>query len=643
MNSLNESGKMLPGYSGRVLRVDLTRRKIRTEQLSENLARKFIGGYGLAGYVLYKEVPPWVTPFDPLNLLIFSTGPLTGTSAPSAGRYTVVAKSPLTGYFGDANGGGFFGPEMKFAGYDMVVISGCASEPVYLMIQDGGAEIRDATSYWGMDTATVDRSIQRDIGDPKVRVATIGPAGENLVRFAGVVSDEGGRFAARCGLGAVMGFKKLKAVAVRGHQKVAVADETTLRSIARDCIERAKTDPFIVHFRKTGTAGSLQPLWYLGDVPAYNWSRTDFGGPGDPSLSKLSREYIYEEILEGHLACYLCPISCRKVVTVREAPYETEEKVEHPEYESTAALGTNCGIDNIKAIAKLNELCNIYGLDTISTGSAIAFCMECFERGLITKEDTGGLEMRFGNDLAAIEMTHKIAKREGFGNILAEGVRRVAKVIGGEAEQYAIHVKGQEISMHDPRAFQSGGPAYATASTGGRHTEGLVIFDELLRNLPSDLPLPKIGDMLSTEGKAELAKLIMDWNAFVSLTGLCLFAPGFGLYEGGHYGGQGVTNVFTAVTGQQMTISEGLRIGERIVNLRRAFNIRHGCTESEDTLPQRLLTEKGKTGAAVKLHETLPEYYRLRDWDPVTGKPSRRKLLELELDDVANDLWSAET
>ena len=612
---------LLGGYVGRILKVDLSHGKWKVELLDFNLAKMYIGGYGTGGRILYDNVSPWVGPFDPMNHLIFSTGPVTGTSAPIAGRYAVVTKSPMTGYFGDASSGGFWGAELKFAGYDMVVIVGRASKPTLLVINDGDVELKSAEPYWGMNAREADQAIRNDLGDRAFKVATIGQAGERLVRYAAIMNDNAERAAARCGVGAVMGSKLLKAVAVRGHGKVSVVDPERLNTLAKEITETVKTNPLCQHFSKGGTAGDFALFYSLDDTPTYNWLGRDIGEEGVERLD-LSR------VLVGTRTCYICPYACRRVVEV------DGRKVEGPEYEAVAALGSNCGIDDINAVCKMNDLCNLYGLDAISTGCTLAFAMECYERGIITSDDTEGIDLKFGNAEAAIEMIHKIAKREGFGNVLAEGTRAASMLIGRGSEKYAIHVKGLEIAMHDPRALQAMGPHYACTPTGGRHTEGLTLSFEIGR-AKSDLPLPPIKDRFQTEGKGLLAKIVEDWRAFQNASGWCIFSDPFGAY-----GGQlKFLEVFAAVTGWHFKLSEALLIGERIFNLKKCFNVKHGCTASEDRLPERLLTEKTKSGLVCKLNETLPEYYRVRGWDPKLSKPTKEKLIELGLHDIANDLW----
>jgi aldehyde:ferredoxin oxidoreductase len=620
---------------GKILRVELTRGRISEEPLTDEYAKNYIGGVGTASRILYDEVPPWVGALDPQNRLIFSTGPVTGSPALCAGRHFIVSKSPLSGYFGDSSAGGFWGAELKFAGYDMIIIHGKAQKPVYIWIHDGEVEIKDATSYWGMGARQADRAIRNDLGDKSVRVADIGQAGENLVRYAAIMSDEASRAAGRCGVGAVMGYKNVKAIAVRGHKKVPVADEEALEKNVKRLLETLKGDTQTNWFSKHGSSGYYAMMAQLGDTPTLNWTKGYFDGKNG-----ITSPGGYDKISVGHATCYNCPIACRRLVTVKDEPYAFEPEVEGPEYETVGALGSNCGISNVKALAKANDLCNIYGLDTISAGGTLAFAMECYERGLISKEDTDGMELRFGNGLAVIRMLEKTAKREGFGNILAEGSRRASLIIGRGTEHYAMHVKGLEIAMHDPRAFQAMGLTYATAPVGGDHMEGETTFVEKPGKI-TYAPLKLNGlDRFSTERKAEAAFKVQNlWHAIGNAMGYCLLACATGTTA---YPLKYNLMFYNAVTGQTMHFEEMMKIGERIYNLKRAFTIKHGATRGEDSLPERILMEShaegGSKGSVCKLGEMIPEYYKLRGWDQNTGKPTREKLEELNLPNVATDL-----
>jgi len=631
---------MLGGYMGNVLRVDLSLGRISKEPLSEEMARKYVGTMGLGGRVLYDEVPPWVEPFDPANRLIFSTGPVTGSMTQTAGRHTVITKSPMTGYFGDASCGGYWGAELKFAGYDQVIVQGKATKPVYIWINDGAAEIRDASAYWGMDARETDRALCRDLGDKAVQVSCIGPAGENLVRYAAIMHDDAGRAAGRCGVGAVMGFMKLKAIAVRGHKRVPVANPDALREAILKVTSYYKESPQVQGLHAGGTPGYFAVGWSIGDSMSYNWQNENFK---EFSQEKISWPGGYDLILAKTATCYTCLIACRRIANSGpDGPRKIEQGAEGVEYETLTFFGPSCGVDDVYTINKANDLCNLYGMDTISTASTIAFAMESFEKGLIDSKDTDGLALRFGNGDAVVEMVGKIARREGFGSLLAEGSRRAARTIGRGSEDFAMQVKGLEIAAHDPRAFQAGGgPHYATTVTGGRHTEGISLAFENFGAVSEPLGCPQPWDKAKSDPlqMVLVTKLFEDWVCMLNSMGYCYFSTE------GRYGGKddelNHISAYNAVTGLQMSVQDSLLVGERILNLRKAFNMRHGCTRSEDTLPKRLLTESNKRagGAVVNLSQSLPEMYRLRGWDPATSKPTRAKLHELGLDDVAQDLW----
>ena len=624
------------GYMGKILRVELTKGKITTEPLKEELVKPYLGAPGIGARILYDEVPAYVGALDPLNKLIFATGPVTGTMIPTAGRHTVISKSPLTGYFGDAGSGGFWGAELKFSGHDVIVVTGKSPKPVYLWVHNDNYELRDADPYWGMDARASDKAIRNDLGDKRIVVANIGEAGENMVRFASVVNDEACRVAGRNGLGAVMGFMNLKAIAVRGDQKVPVANPDGVRELSRELMLHQKNDDGVKEFRAGGTPSVWTTCWETGDTPSHNWANETFG---DYDSSALDFPGPYETILQGNKSCYLCPISCRRVnVGIDDPGYEVEAGVEGPEYETEGALGSTCGVANLKAISKANDLCNIHGMDTISAGGVVGFAMECYERGLIDKDYTDGLDLKFGNDLALIDLMTKIARRQGFGNILAEGARRASQIIGKGAEQYAITVKGQEMPMHDPRAFQGGGPHYACAPTGADHCEGFTFGLEIGGVTYPELGFNKPLNRFITEGKGKASVIMQNYMTFIHCTGVCMFSD-----EAGGYGSVPVyLKLLNVITGDDYSIEDALTLGERVWNLKKAFNMKHGCTRAEDTLPDRLLKQPDKRAqnSVVKLDETLPEYYQVRGWDWETGKPTKERLTSLGLNTEAQDLWT---
>jgi len=616
------------GYAGEILRVDLTSGKIRKWRADESLLRRFIGGSGLAAKILFDETDSTIGPFDPRNLLIFMTGPVTATKVPLSGRYQVVSKSPLTGIYGESDSGGSWGPELKKAGFDGIIITGQASEPVYLWISDGHVELRGAGHLWGMDTYEVDQAI-KDETDKKAVVSCIGPAGEKLARISGIFCDgKHGRAAARCGLGAVMGSKRLKAISVRGTRAIEVANpealENSVREIASSIVENAK------NMHEYGTSGGMTTIEYLGDLPIRNWLL----GSWEEGAEKLSGQTMAKTILSGRYYCSGCIIGCG-----REVSFESEKygKVEGagPEYETLAMLGANCLVDDLKAVAKANELCNRYGLDTISTGAAVAFAMESYERGLISDKDTGGVHLNWGDAEALISMIKKIGEREeGLGWLLGEGVKRASEKIAGFSAEFAIHVKGLELPAHDPRAYYSQGLSYATSNRGACHLQSLSHIFERSVTLP-DLGFPEVQERHSLERKDELVTKAQNLMCMFDSLKVCKFILFGGVKT------STLVNWLNWVTGWDMDLEEFMRTGERIYNLKRLYNVREGISRKDDTLPPRILIHKrGEGGSADSLPplgEMLSRYYRYRGWDEI-GVPSKRKIKELTLEEEAGFL-----
>ncbi|WXG44814.1 MAG: aldehyde ferredoxin oxidoreductase family protein [Promethearchaeati archaeon SRVP18_Atabeyarchaeia-1] len=616
------------GYAGQILRVDLTSGKTFKTPLAEDMARTYIGGRGIGARIIYDEVGPGVGAFDAENRLVFMTGPLTGTVVPTSGRYEVCGKSPASDAWGDANSGGYFGPELKWAGFDGIVIQGKASKPVYLWVHDGAGELKPGDHLWGKDATETEDALRGDLGDKKIRVACCGPAGERLVRFAAVIND-GHRAAGRCGLGAVMGSKKLKAIVARGTQKPPLADEDGLRRQSLEAVKAIKESPIAPALGGYGSSGGLLMLVGTGDTPIKNWSKGEFA-----DAEKLTGGALAETYLKRRYACFNCPIACGRWVKVTEAPYACEGG--GPEYETCASLGTNCMNGNLAALCKANDLCNRLGLDTISAGSVIAFAMECYEKGLLTRKDCGGMELKWGDSDATIEMIRRIAFRKDIGDTLAEGVRRAAKKIGKGSEDFAVQVKGLELAMHDPRYNKSLAVTYAVGSTGGRHTEGQS--QEMGQSPVPDIPiLSESVESTSEERKAALSVAAIDFNMIVDAIGMCTYAVSTGFSVGQ------LTSLLNATTGWGITAGELMKAGERIANLTRSFNIRHGLTAKDDVLPKRLMepqSEGGNQGQSIqKFPSLIKEYYSLRKWDAATGKPTKQKLLELGLKKEAKDLW----
>jgi len=627
---------ILHGTTGKLLRVDLTDRKAKSEKLSEETIRRFLGGKCLGAKILYEELEPGTDPLGPDNKLVFAAGPLTGAPFPGNSRYVVMAKSPVTGGWGESHAAGFFGPELKYAGYDAIIIEGSADEPVYLWIRNGDAEFRDAKSIWGKITGTVQKEVRKEVGDEETRVAAIGPAGENLVRYASIISDLYCA-AGRCGMGAVMGSKRLKAVAVRGTGKVGIEDEETFSSLLKTTSDEAMAgwgDDMLNY----GTAEGLEGLNASGRLPTKAFMKCTF----DES-DKISGETLSRTIMKRPATCPACPVYHYRIVETK-GRYITDPEYGGPEYETIASFGSLCMNDDLEAIAKAGELCNKYAMDTIATGVSIAFAMECYEKGVITTKDTGGTDLSWGNGDAIIETIHKIAKREGLGDTLAEGVKRAAEKFGEGSEAWALHTKGAELPMHEPRGKKGMGLTYATSDRGASHLQ--VHHDDSFENEINIAPEIGIDSSLVPQSRTEtgprkvkLVKISEDLMALYNSLVVCRFV----FYPAG------VTvktfmSVFKSVTGWDASPMELLKVGERSFNLTRAFNAREGFTRKDDTLPKRVmepLTEgvlEGEAYPAEVLEGMLDLYYDYRGWDRKRGRPRREKLKELALDWVAQDL-----
>lgn len=603
------------GYQGKILRVNLTTGKISEEKIDENFAKKWLGTRGFGIYFLLKEMDPKAKPFSPENKLIFATGPLTGTTAPTGGRYMVITKSPLTGYIAMANSGGFFGAELKFAGWDAIIFEGKADHPVYLYINDDQVELRDASHIWGKVVSETEKILMEEVGDKRVQIASIGPAGENLVRFAAVMNN-GHRAAGRGGVGAVMGSKNLKAVVVRGHKRVEVADRQKFTSVVKEKIEKLKKDPVAGGgLPKYGTAVLVNIINSNGLYPTRNFQDSQFEYAEEQSGEALAAKY-----LKRNKPCFACPIGCGRV-TYHPALGETEG----PEYESIWALGANLGINDLASIVIANHLCDEYGLDTISTGGTLATAMELYEKGPIKPEDLGDAPpLRFGNTEVLHYYIEKLTFRKGFGDKLAEGGYRLAEMYNGV--EYFMGVKKQELPAYDPRGAEGHGLAYATNNRGGCHIKNYMISPEIL-GYPYKMDPHDISDE-----KIKMVILFQDLTALIDAAGLCVFTT-FGL------GADDYRDMLNAALGWDFTTEEYLKIGERIWNAERLFNLKAGLDPlKEDTLPKRLLEEPVKAGPnkghVVRLKEMLPRYYALRGWTE-EGKVPEEKIKELGLEEVA--------
>ncbi len=596
---------------GKILFVNLSSGEIDVKEPGEELYLQFLGGYGIGARILYSHQQPGVDPVGPYNMLGFVTGLLTGTPAVTGNRFVVVGKSPLTGTWGDSNSGGYFGPYLKFSGYDAVFFTGASGKPVYLFINDGKAELVDATGIWGKDThQTEDMIIAAHGKDTKV--ACIGTAGEKISRISSIITDKG-RAAGRSGLGAVMGSKKLKAIAVKGTMLVPLADAEASEQLRRRYLAKMKNSPLAKLLSAQGTSAFTRPSTQNGHAPIKNW-----GGAAVKDFTNLDAidGDSMQELLERKYGCWHCPIACGGIMKAG-TEYEYAAGVHRPEFETTCNFGTLCLNHDRESIIMANDICNRYGIDTMSTGSTIAFAIECYENGLITKAETDGIELRWGSPQAIIAMTKKLAKREGFGAVLADGVKLAVERIGGAAGKYAMEVGGQELPMSDPKQNPGFGIAYLVDATPGRHTQ--CGKDE--------------------QGTGEEQKkgrtLLQTYNA----AGLCQWS----VFITGR-DPEVITGFLSAVTGHPFTVDELLKTGERIATIRQAFNVREDINLLERKLPDRVngippLMDGPNAGITIDLSNTVKEYLEAMGWDKATGKPSREKLQELGLDDVAQELW----
>ncbi len=599
----------MAGWIGKILRVNLSKNSWAVEDLNPDLAREFIGGRGLGTKMLYDEVDPKVDPLSPKNKLIMATGPLTGTFASAAGRYMVITKSPLTGGIASSNSGGYFGAELKFAGYDLIIFEGKAEKPVYLWVYNDKVEIRPADHLWGKTTHETEDLIRADT-DPDVKIATIGPAGEKLVRFAGILNDKA-RAAGRSGVGAVMGSKNLKAVAVRGTRGVKVARADEFRKAALMVLEKIKASGTTsVGLPTYGTALLVNVINAAGILPTRNFQTGVF-----PTADKTGGESIRANIEIRNKACFACPIACGPVTEIKNPKFKGAG--EGPEYETTWSLGACCGVDNLDAITKAHYICNEMGMDPISLGVTIAAAMEMYEKGYISFKETGAA-LNFGNAEALVEMTEKTGRREGFGDALAEGSMRMTEKFGHP--ELSMAVKGQEFPAYDGRGAQGMGLQYATSNRGACHVRGYMISPEIL-GVPVKL------DPFATQEKAFWDISFQNSTSVVDSVGICLFNT-FAI------GPDEIHALLVPATGMEYTKESMLQAGERIWNLERMFNLKAGLSKKDDTLPKRLLEEPlpegGAKGQVVRLSEMLPEYYQLRGWDE-NGVPTKEKLKELSL------------
>ena len=622
--------EQLPGgYNGKLLRVDLNRQEFSTEPLEETFCRKYIGGTGFIIYYLLKEVKPEIDPLSPQNKLIFAAGPLTGISLGGAARHAVGAKSPLTGGIAKSEAGEWWGAQLKRSGFDALIVEGKAERPVYLWIRDGAVQIKEAGHLWGKMTKETQEAIRSEVGDENARMALIGPAAENLVSFACIMHGTHDA-AGRGGLGAVMGSKNLKAVAVRGTNPPPVVNRDGVRRVSAWLKENMD---LVKGYRELGTGGAMELFEQAGNLPSHNFREGRF-----PAVGSISPTRIRETIRVGMEACFACPVRCKKVVEAQE-PYPVDRAYGGPEYETIGAFGSCCGIDDLPAIARANALCNAYSLDTISTGVTIAFAMECFEKGLLSREDTGGIDLSFGNAEAMLQMIELIVRREGIGELLAEGSARAAERIGRGAERLAMQVKGLEIPMHEPRLSKGLGLGYMVNPHGADHMDNMMDIlmsgygTKLAMNLDDALPLGLEPTALEDGGPRKIAyfkahhckRIISDCLL------LCHFLP----YSFSH-----IVQLVTAVTGWDTTVMEQIRVAERVLTLCRLFNLKAGLTAKDDKLPERFFQPtpdgalKDKALNPEEMEAAKRYYYDLMGWDE-NGVPKAGKLEELGIEEFA--------
>lgn len=625
------------GYWGRFLRVDLSTGDISVDLHDEKFYRTYLGGQGMISHYLLKEVPVGCDPLGPQNVLVFVTSVLTGTGIPGSARNSVGAKAPLTGGYGEGEGGGEWGVKLSWAGYDGIVITGQSEKPVYLWINNETVELRDASSLWGLKTHETQECIREDINDKKAAVAMIGPGGENLIRFACIAMGLHD-YIGRSGLGAVMGAKKLKAVAVNGKQHPKVANKKRIIEIARNFNSSYKAS--LETMTEMGTARAVVRLNDAGGLPTSNFRDGSF-----EDVDAISGRYMTDNILIDRASCYACPVRCKRIVEVNDNGLAVSRSYGGPEYETIAAFGSNCNINDLKAIAKANEICNANTIDTISAGVMVSGTFECSERGLLPQDLIGRLDLTFGSTAGMLDLLDLIVKREGLGDILAEGMNNIEDKLGKEAAACFMHVKGQQFPMHEPRWKSGMGIGFALAATGAEHmanihdnvyaNEDSPSFDSvrnmgILDAIPSDELSPR---------KARLWVYMMFVRAINNQVSICSFMP---------YSIKQILDQIKSVTGWAMTTWELMKLSERSFNMARVFNAREGFTSDQDVLPDRFFNPlkggqlKGQAIDQRQFYETRDLVYDMLGWDRRLAIPKRWKLYELGLDWLVEDLEKQE-
>jgi aldehyde:ferredoxin oxidoreductase len=619
-------------FIGQILRVNLTSGAIRTEDLNPCWARQTLGGAGLATRYLLELTPPGIDPLGSENVLIFMTGALTGTPCASASRYSVVAKSPQTGYWGQSNSGGFFGPALKWSGFDGVSFEGASPEPVYLSIMEGKAELREACHLWGLTVPECDDRLQAEAGRP-VTVACIGPGGENLVRYAAIMNNKH-RAAGRTGMGAVMGSKRLKAIACGGKRHISLHDKEEFMHVNQRQREFMDESILKIGIETFGTNMIADMVNVRGGYPTRNWQSGTF-----EQIDNVNGQAMTDQILVEGVRCFACPVACGRGTEIRQGKWQGAHG-EGPEYETVDTLGAMCGVDDLNAITMANYRCNEYGLDTISTGASIAFAMECYQRGILDGDQTGGNALQFGDADLVVDLVEQIGRREGLGNLLAEGTRRMAERLGCGSEHFAMQVKGLELPAYDPRAAKLTGLGYVTANRGGDHMNGYIVGPSFI-----DLPFLIVEDSTIHDpfvADPRDAQVLIDMENALSV----LDALGGCKFMGILLSAVEITDLVRSATGWDFDVDEFRKCGDRLQNMARAYCAREGLRREQDTLPGRLMLDPLPDGPAqgmlldrLSLEKMKDAYYELRGWDVTTGVPTPARLSDLELDFLIPQLW----
>ncbi len=620
----------MKGYIGKILHVDLTNEKFEVEQPDELFYREYLGGSGFGGYYLMKETQKGIDALSPENVIIFGVGPFTGAALSGASRHSVTTKSPLTGGIVSSEAGGYFAPELKFSGFDALVIKGKAKKPVYLWVHDGEYELKNAKNVWGKVTGDAQDAIREELGDSRVRVAGIGPGGENLVKYA-CISNELAHFNGRGGAGAVMGSKNLKAVAVRGKQKPEFADPEKFKACAKHAASEVKNNPAYAGFKEHGTNVNVVSNIEAGGLPTKNW-QSGYFEDGEKLLSEAWNE---ELISPG--TCWACAQSCKRHIDSNKTK-ELDPKYGGPEYETVGMCGSNLMISDKVGISKINEVCSKYTMDTISFGGSVGFAMECFEKGIITLEDTGGIDLSFGNVDSVIKLAEMTGKREGFGDVVARGTREMAELWGEEAKKCAVHVKGREFPAHMTCNKASLGLAYALVPIGADHVSS--DFDGAVGVVPIGYQHMGMGDhKVMDPGELNDDKALYYWNtqkvySLLDILPVCILCFGYWTI----FDFDDLVDLINAATGWKMTLVEALKAAERRIHLQRAFNAREGITKDDDVLPKRIFEalSGGPSDGFVydrdAFNSAKDYYYQLAGWDSGDGYPRDFKLKEFGIE-----------